>query len=168
MTKQYLELGKITNLHGIRGEVRAVSWGDNIESLLGYETVYVGKAHRPFTVEAARVHKNFALFKFAGIDTPEKAQMLKGEIIYMVREKMNPLPEGRYYIVDLIGVLAFLDNGEALGKVKDVITTGANDVFIIEGEEKEYLIPFIPSCVKDVDMENKKITIVPIEGLLDL
>ena len=165
---RYLQLGEIVNTHGVHGEVRALSWGDSVDELLSFPAFFVGKEKKEMKVEAARLHKNSALIKFVGIDAVEQAALLKKSILYMEREKMEPLPKGRFYIADLVGLYAYLENGEKLGRVKSVLPTGANDLFVIEGENKEYYVPFIESFVSQINMDEKKMVITPIEGLLSL
>lgn len=167
--KKYMEMGKIVNTHGIKGNVKAESWGDDIEELLDFDFFYVGSQKKIYQVEKAQMHGNAAMIKFVGVDDVEAAQSLKNQILYMDREALEPLKEGTYYTADLFGLKVFLENGALLGKVADVMKTGANDVLIVRNEgKKEVLIPFIHDCIKDVDFSNESILITPIEGLLDL
>lgn len=168
MDKQYLEMGRITNTHGIRGEVKAQSWGDYPEDLAEFEYFYVGKQMRRMEVEDARPHKNMVIIKFAGVDTCDQAEQLKNSILYLKREELGELEEGTYYIADLEGLTAQLEDGTILGKVKEVLQPGGNDVLVIKGENgKQHLVPFIQQFVPKVDLENGTCTITPIEGLLD-
>lgn len=168
MAENFMAVGKIAGVHGVKGEVRALSWGDEAGELLQFKNFYMGKNRTLVGVEGARAHGAFVLLKLEKIDTPEEAYKLKGEVLYKKREEMPVLPEGRYYVADLIGLTAYLPGGEELGRVADVTPTGANDVFVIAGEKKEYLIPFIPSCVGEIDLKAKRLTVLPMEGLLDL
>lgn len=168
MEKKYLEMGKITNTHGIRGEVTAQSWGDYEDDLVDFDYFYVGKNKTKMEVEHARPHKHVVLIKFKGVDDCNAAEALKNQLLYMDRDEMEELEDGCYYIADLEGITAYLEDGRVLGKVTQVMQTGANEVFVIKNESgKEYLVPFIQDCVKDVDIEQKRCTITPLEGLFD-
>ncbi len=168
MEKIYLEMGKITNTHGVRGEIRAQSWGDFSDDLVDFDYFYVGSEKKKLEVEYSKPHKELVIIKFVGVDTCEKGEALKNATLYMAKDEIEELDDGNYYIVDIIGITAFLEDGTTLGIVKDIIKTGANDVFVIECEgKKEVLIPFIESCVKEVDIKNKKCVITPLEGLLE-
>lgn len=167
MVKKYLEIGKIVGTHGIRGELRVEFWSDSAEFYSKFKKLYFNKGKEKITVKS-RPHKKIALTKIEGIDTINEADLLRGKILYVDRDEIE-LEENVYFIQDLIGLTIIdMNTKEVYGKIKDVIETGSNDVYIIKNEEeKEYLIPVIEEVVKKIDMENKEILIVPMEGIFE-
>lgn len=170
MLKPYLELGQIVSTHGIKGEVRVNPWCDSPEFACKFKTVYLdADGEKAVKVVASRPHGNVALMKLEGVDTVEQAAAMRNKIIYMARKDAK-LPEGSWFIADLIGCKAHDADDEAKiwGTVTDISQTGANDVWHITDESgKEYLIPAIPSVVIDTDLENEKVYIRPLKGIFD-
>lgn len=165
---RYLEIGKITSVHGIRGEVKVQPWCDEAEFLTEFDVLHY-KSGDPVDIEYARVHKNMVIMKILGCDTAEQAQKLRGRVLYMDRDDVE-LPEGSYFIQDLIGMTVKDDDtGGVYGTLIDVSQTGANDVYTVKSEEgKEYLIPAIPDVIMKNDLENNIMYIKPLDGLFDL
>jgi len=155
-----MEAGIIVNTHGLRGELKVVSWCDSPEVFEGFDYVYAGGVKR--TVSSARCHKSNIILKLEGIDDIERAQQLKNEIITVDREQLT-LREGSYFVVDLIGLDVF-ENTRRLGKVRDVLQTGANDVYVVRGE-REWLIPAISRVIKKIDIKAGRIDIELLDGL---
>ena len=168
MKKKYLEIGKIVNVHGLGGVVKVMPWCDSAAFLCEFETLYRGKDHIPMQIERASVQKNTALVKFAGVDTPEAANALRNTVLYMDREDVE-LDDDTYFIQDLQGMtVRDADSGKVYGKLKDVLQTGANDVYEVESPEgKMLLVPVIPDVVLKVDFEADAIEIRPLKGLFD-
>lgn len=166
MKKQFLECGKIVTTHGLRGEVKVLPWCDGPEALCPFATLYLDRGATPMPVEKVRAAKNMALVKFAGVDTPEAAQALRGKVLYLNRED-DTLEEGQYYLQDLIGLaVEDIDTGEVYGKLTDVSETGANNVYHIAFPDgRVQLIPAIPEVVVRVDIDAGKMLIRPLEGL---
>jgi len=170
MLKPYLELGQIVSTHGIKGEMRVNPWCDSPEFACVFKTVYLDdKGEKPVKVIASRPHGNIALMKLEGIDTVEQAAAMRNKIIYMARKDAK-LPEGSWFIADLIGCKAVDadDENKIWGILTDVSQTGANDVWHITDESgKEYLLPVIPPVVISTDVENEKVYIRPLKGIFD-
>nr|WP_263313517.1 ribosome maturation factor RimM [Mammaliicoccus sp. Marseille-Q6498] len=164
-----VEIGKIVNTHGIKGEVKVLSDSDFTEERFqpGQSIVVKHKNEElSFVIASYRMHKNFHLLTFEGIHNINDIEYLKGSKIF--QEQGNDsigLEENEFYYSDIIGCTVFVKD-EALGRVVEIIETGANDVWVVKGD-KEYLIPYIEDVVKQVDVENKTILIEPMEGLLD-
>lgn len=160
---ELIEVGQIVNTHGIRGEIKINPWTDDIYDLVDLEVFY-DKDGKAFDVENSRVHKNVLIVKFEQIKTMNDAEKLKGKTLFT--EKV-PLPEGRYYIKDLIGLSVFEEN-EELGKLTDVFNTGANDIYEVKTKDgKNIYLPVIDGVIGDVDLENKKMFVTIPAGLLD-
>lgn len=165
MEKELLA-AEIVNTHGIRGEIKAICHTDSPEFFFDIENISLKPSGKNFKIEGARVHKGSVLLKLSGIDTMDEAQGLIGNKIYVSREEAN-LPEGKFYIVDIIGLTVYAEDGEEIGKVTDVFPTGSNDVFEIKRKGmKNAYIPYIDDVVKEIDLD-KGITIHVMEGLLD-
>ena len=167
MKKQYLEAGKIVTTHGIRGEVKIMPYTDYPELLCDFDRLFIGKDHREIGVERSRVFQNTVIAKLEGIDTPEAAEKLRNKILYMHRDDLE-LDEDTYFIQDPIGMeVRDADSGIVYGNIADVMQTGANDVYVIQGGDREYLVPAIADVVISTDMDNDVMTIRPLDGLFD-
>lgn len=167
MKKQYLEAGKIVTTHGIKGEIKIMPYTDYPELLCEFDRLFLGKNHEEINVERSRVFKNMVIAKLEGYDTPEAAEKLRNKILYMHRDDLE-LDEDTYFIQDLIGIEVYdADSGFVYGKITDVMQTGANDVYVIQGNDREYLIPAIPEVVITTDIDENTMTIRPLEGLFE-
>ncbi len=160
MEKQFLKAGEIVSTHGIQGEVKILPWADSPEFLLKFKTFYL--SGKPVKVIASRVHKTCVLAKLEGIDTPEDAIRLRGEKILIDRENVK-LPEGTVFIADLLGCRVLDDDGNEIGKIKDVLTMPSSDVYVIEGEHK-YMIPSVKEFVKEINVDGGYVRVHLIEG----
>ena len=166
--KQFLEIGKIVAVQGLKGEVRVEAWCDSKEFLCEFDTLYFDKGAKEVEIQRAHPHKNIVLMKIKGVDTVEQAQLLRNKILYMDRNDVE-LEEGSFFVQDLIGLeVVDGDSGESYGKICDVTETGANDVYHIKDSDgKIRLIPAIPDVVLNTDIEAGKMTIHVLEGLFD-
>lgn len=166
--KQYLEIGKIVNVHGLRGDVKVVPWCDDPAFLCEFETLYLGKDYRPVEVTDARLQKNNVLLHLDGVETVEEAEKLRGSILYMDRDEVE-LEEGVYFIQDLIGLEVLdADTGKSYGTLTDVMQTGANDVYEVKAADgSAVLIPAIPDVIVETNIDAGVMTIRPLEGLFD-
>lgn len=169
MIKEYLEIGQIVSTHGVRGELRVNPWCDSPDFIKQFKTLYFDKkGERAVTVTACRPHGNIALVKLEGIDTVESASALRNKILYMKRSDAK-IAEGSYFIAELkdCTVVDFDDESRAYGILSDVSETGANDVWHITKDGREYLIPSIPDVVRSVDVVSGIIKITPLKGIFD-
>ncbi len=170
MIKPYLEIGKIVSTHGIKGEVRVQPWCDSPEFMKKFKTLYFdADGKKAVGVKSCRPHGNIVILMLDGVDTVEKAQTLRGKVLYMDRSKAN-LPKGEYFIQELIGcsVTDADDDSVKYGTITDVSKTGANDVWHITDEKgREYLIPAIKSVVIETNVELGQVKIRPLRGIFD-
>lgn len=163
-----IEIGKIVNIHGVHGEIKVLPYADSAAFLKNFKEVYIGSA--VYTVLSVKTAKGCAVLKLQGLDDPSAAEMLREKIV-AVKESDLPAPkEGTYYVKDLEGmeVYAHNENGEAelLGTLKEVIFTGANDVYSVINEKgKEYLIPAVKQFILKTDTKNKRMDITHIRGI---
>ena len=166
--EQFLQVGVISSTHGIRGEVKVFPTTDDPMRFKKLKKVFLdtGRERLELEVQSVRFFKQFAIVKFKGIDNINDIERYKGKGLFVPREDAVPLGEDEYYIADLIGMEVFTEDGH-FGVVKDVIETGANEVYIIESDEHgEVLIPAIRQCVLDVNVEEKKMKIRLMDGLI--
>lgn len=166
---KYLEIGQIVNTFGIKGMVKVKPFTDDIEQFEKLKKIYVKtkNSKKEYEIEQVKYHKNLVLIKFKGINKIEEAEILKGNYLIRDRENEEPLEEGTYYIVDLLGLEVFEEDGNLLGNVEDIYNTGSNDIYVVKNElGKQILLPAIADVIKKIDLENKKITVHLIKGLI--
>lgn len=161
MKQQYLEAGKITNTHGVRGEVRITPWADSAAFLRGFRTFYIDG--QPVRVLRSRVHKTQLIAQLEGYDDVNAAMTLKNKVIHIDRADAK-LPEGRYFQQDLLGMRVVSDTGEALGELADVLDLPQGSVFVVRGA-REILIPDVPEFLLNIDAERGEITVHLLEGM---
>lgn len=157
-----LEAGKICNVHGLKGVVKIQPWTDSPEAFTWLEALFIDGKN--YAVESASVQKNNVLVKLSGIDNVSDAEKLRDKLVYCEREAFGQLPQGTYFVTDLIGCEVFT-NGTSLGKVSDVVWAGGADVYEIKGETTIYL-PAIKENIKSIDIKNKIIEAKLPEGLI--
>ena len=167
-----LKVGKIVNTHSLKGEVKVISSTDFEEERFkkGSKLLITrgNQLIREVVVQSYRNHKNFLLVKFEGIDSVEEAEKLKNLQIKIDSTEVGELEENEFYFHQIIGCEVFDENDKNLGEIIDILTPGANDVWVIKGENgKEILIPYIEDVVKKIDITNKKVNIEVMEGLID-
>ncbi len=168
MIKKYLETGKIVGTHGIRGMVRVQAWSDSGEFLTEFKRFFLSPdGEKELKAQKIQPHGGVVLITFKGVDTVEQAESLRGKILYISRDDIS-LPDGRYFIDDLLGCEVFdADSGEKYGEISEVSQTGANDVWHIKSGDKEYLLPAIDEVIVTVDPENERLEIRPMKGIFD-
>ena len=163
-----LEVGKIINTHGLRGEVKVIPWTDTPDVFEDLETLYL-KNNDVLTISSVKYQKNNLIVKFKELGDINEAEKLKNQVLYAERRALGELPEGVYYIADLIGLSVRKETGEEVGKIKDVLQTGANDIYVVAREgAKDLLVPVIPNVVLSVDIDGGEVTVSLPDGLEDL
>lgn len=170
MDNKLLEIGKIVNTHGLRGEVKVVPWTDSAEDFEYIENVFlkIKSEYKPLTIENIKYQKSNLIVKFAEINDINEVLPYKGMTVYADRDELGELPEGVHYIVDLIGLSVVTESGEEIGTIADVFNTGASDIYDVKREgKKNLLLPVIDDVVKKVDIENGRVTVNIMEGLDD-
>ena len=165
MPEQYLEIGKITNTHGVMGEVRVQPWADSPDFLCKFKTLYVDKTHWPIKVERARVHKNMVILKLEGVTDVPSALSMRNAILYIDR-KDAALPEGSFFLADLMGLeVRDAQSGKVLGKIADIMNLPANNVYVVRGGEREILVPAVPQFIAETNVEGGYLRVNMMEGL---
>ena len=164
-----LQVGIISSTHGIRGEVKVFPTTDDVNRFKKLKEVLLdtGKETLPLTIEGVKFFKQFVILKFKGIDNINDIEKYKGRDLWIPREEAQELDEDEYYIADLLGMKVLLEDGSEFGTLKNVMETGANDVYIVDSvEHGEVLLPAIKECILDVDIETNTMTVHLMKGLL--
>ena len=162
-----IKIGKIVNTVGLKVEVKVYNYSDSIEIYETIESIYV--EDRLTVIENVRAQKNMVILKLEGADDRNAAEALRGKELYITEDDLPELPEGQYYVRDLIGMSVTEEDGNLLGHVTDVLQNTAQDIFEVESENgKKLLIPKVDQFVLDIDAEKREITVRLIEGMLDL
>lgn len=167
--EQLLQVGIISSTHGVRGEVKVFPTTDDVKRFKKLKEVllYTGKEHREMQIESVKFFKQFAIIKFKGYDNIDDIIKYKGMGLYVTRENAIRLGKDEYFIADLIGMQVENEDGSFRGVLKDVLETGANDVYIIQWQDREVMIPAIKECILSVDMEKNEMKVHLLDGLLD-
>lgn len=166
-----LRIGVITSTHGLRGEVKVFPTTDDAKRFEDCDEVILDTKKEKMTihVEKVRYFKNMVIVKFREFNDINEVETFRKCDILVTRENAVPLEEGEFFICDIIGAEVLEEDGTSIGTVKDVMETGANNVFVITTPEgKEVLFPSIPECIKKVDVENKQVVAHIMPGLMDL
>ena len=165
-----LQVGILSSTHGVRGEIKVFPTTDDVKRFKKNKEYILGtkNGNMDVRVESVKFFKQFVILKFEGIDTLDDILAYKGCSLYVNRAHAVKLQKDEYFIADLIGVEVFDEDDNYIGKLTDVLETGANDVYEITTEDdKVYLFPAIKECIKKVDMDHKKITAYVMPGLME-
>lgn len=169
MKKDYIETGKIVGTHGVRGGLRVQPWCDTPEFLCQFKNLFLKEqnGYKSIKVKSSKPHGNVVLMELDGVNSMDDAENLRGKVLFVERKALK-LEEGQYLISDLIDTDVFdADSDELIGKISDVSKTGANDVWHINRNGKEYLIPVIDEVVISVDIDENKVVIRPLKGIFE-
>ena len=158
---EFLDCGQIVNTHGIHGEVRIVPWADSPDFLRQFSTLYVDG--RALAVTASRVHKASDIARLRGVDTVEGAMALKGKTVQLCRADAK-LPEGAFFLADIIGLDVVDENGNKLGRLKEVLSPSVQQIYVVEGQ-REIMIPAVPEFILETNIEAGYIRVRLIEGM---
>ncbi|GAB6180608.1 ribosome maturation factor RimM [Desulfotomaculum defluvii] len=169
MSEDYIKVGEIVNTQGTKGEVRVIPATDFPERFVKNSKVSVllRGQRKDYTIERVWEHKQFIIIKFAEVPDMTAAEKLRGGLLQVTPEELVPLPEGQYYIFQIIGLKVFDEGQQELGTVTQVLQTGANDVYVVKKEDgQEILIPAIKSVVTNIDIIGGKIDVTLPDGLI--
>ncbi|MDO4545132.1 MAG: ribosome maturation factor RimM [Bacillota bacterium] len=162
-----IKIGKIVNAAGIKGEVKVYNYSDDIEAYLYTDTLLLEDT--PFKVESVRRQKNMIILKLEGIDDRNGAEAVKGRELFIMERDLPALPEGQFYVRDVLGMTVREEDGAVLGTISDVIQNTAQTLLEVEREDgKKVLIPKVDAFVLDIDDPKRQVTVRLIEGMLDL
>ena len=174
MTDDLFRVGVVCGTHGIKGDIKVLPTTEDPKRFLDLKDVLLGDDERQkslisVTVKGVRFFKNIVIVSLKEFNNINDVERFKGLGMYVTRENAIPLEEGEYYVKDMIGLKVVTDEGETLGTLKNIIETGANDVYQIAMEGgKDLLVPMIPDCSRGVDLEAGTLTVHLLKGLLEL
>lgn len=157
----FLECGKIVNTHGIRGEVKIIPWADSPEFLCGLPALYIDG--KPVRLRSARVHKGNVIALLEGVDDVNTAMLLKEKVVSMSRDDVE-LPEGSFYLADILGLKVIDESGRELGVLADILSPSLQQVYVVRGE-REIMIPVVPEFILETNVEGGYIRVRLIEGM---
>ena len=166
--QEYFEIGQIVNTFGIKGQVKVTPFTDDMERFEELKTIYVEKKKQlqEFEIEQVKYQKNLVILKLKNIEDMNTAEKLKGCYIKIQRKDARKLPEGTYFIADIIGSAVITDDGKTLGKVEDIYNTGSSDIYVVKDElGKQILLPAIKEVILSVDVEKQIVKVHLLEGL---
>jgi 16S rRNA processing protein RimM len=162
----YLVIGYLRRAHGVRGEIIMDLHTDFPERIKAGRKILVGENHQPFTLDTVREHNTGLLVSFRGVDTPEEVGKYRNQWVHVKATEVPPLPEGKHYQYELIDLDVVDENGTPLGKLVEILETGANDVYVVRDDSgKETLLPAIPSVILNLDMSQRTLRVHLLEGL---
>lgn len=166
---EYTIVGKIINTHGIKGEVKVYPMTDYLERFSELKKVYIGDKKEEVNLRSVKYHKGFPIIGFKEFDDINLILPFKDQYIFIDDKDRIVLPEDFYFIHDLINCTVYDMDNNMIGYISDVLQNMSNDVYVVkdENKDKEYLIPAVKEFVKTVDIQNKKIFIDPIEGMIE-
>lgn len=167
--QKYFEVGQIVNTFGVKGFLKVKPFTDDVERFEELKKVYICKKEKleEVEIEEVKYHKDMVLLKVKGIDDMNEAEKVKGLYLKIDRKNAKKLPKDTYFIADLLGLDVYSDEGKHLGKVDDIYPTGANDVYVIKDKMgKQLLLPGISDVIKEIDLENEKIIVHLLKGLI--
>lgn len=164
---RFLVIGQVRKPHGVRGELRVTPYTELPERFAWLKIVFIGDVDpRPIAVEGVRYHKDTILLKLAGYDNRDEAESLRGQWLQIPEEEAIPLAEGEYFLYQLQGLKVISDDGELLGELTGVIETKANNVFIIQGDAGEILLPDIEEVIQEIDFDQGFMRVHLLPGLM--
>ncbi len=162
----YLVIGFLRRPHGVRGELLMDLHTDFPDRIKPGRKIFIGTQYQAAAFSGIRTHGNSMLVKLRGYDTPESVGRFRNQWVYIKVKDALPLPEGRHYKYELIGLNVLDDNGNALGRLEEILETGANDVYVVRSDSgRETLLPAIPSVILNLDMEQRSMRVHLLEGL---
>ncbi len=162
----YLVIGFLRRPHGVKGEIVMDIHTDFPERIKDGKKILIGEKHQAHTLDTVRSRNDGLLISLQGVDTPEDAGKFRNQWVYVKASEVPPLPEGKHYKYELIGLDVVEDNGNALGKLAEILETGANDVYIVRDDAgKEILLPAIPAVILHLDMDQRILKVHLLEGL---
>lgn len=161
----HLVIGRVVGPRGVRGELRVDIETENPERFYGLRQVFLGEQRVPFAVRRARLHEGQALLQLEGIEDRDAAERWRGALVYVTIQEAIPLEENEYYYHQIRGLEVVTVEGEALGKVTEIIPTGANDVYVVQGTQGELLLPAIGDVIVEVNLKEGILRVKLLEGL---
>ena len=170
MTEEHLLIGKIIKPHGIKGQVKVLSFAESPDAFRNFGHLYLKEkrgSERRVNISSVIMAGGGVALGLEGIEDREAAEKLKDAELYITKDQLEKLPEGEYYRHELIGLDVFTTNGQPLGRITEVMPTGSNDVYVARQGKEEHLIPALSEVIEKIDLEKGEMIIEPLEGMFD-
>ena len=164
-------IGHVIRPHGIAGLLKIVSYAQSKETFFQAGSVFIDRDQNRFEemkVVDIKPHGSSYLLRVSDVNSIEQAKFFRGAKIYIRKDSLIKNDENEFFYYELLGINVYLISGQYLGVIKEIFPTGSNDVYVVEGQEKEFLIPAIHEVIKEINISKKRMVISPIKGLLDL
>lgn len=171
LNSKMITIGQITTAQGIQGEMRVIPLTDFPERFNQLTEVFIHMDNElvRHQVVSVRPHNQFILLKLQDIDDRDQALLYRNTLIQIPKSQLMPLPKGHYYLFQIVGLMVYLESGQYLGRVQDILRTGSNDVYqVVDDNHREFLVPALREVVAEINLEEQKMVIRPMPGLLEL
>lgn len=165
MPIDFLAVGRVLRPHGVRGELLLVSMTDFPEHLAEQKVIYLGEPPEPHPLAGVRLHRGQLILRLADCHDRPSADVYRDQLVRIEAQSAAPLPPGMYYHHQLVGLTVFTEEGEHLGELVEVLETGANDVYVVQGPQGELLLPVIADVIRSVDLKARRLTVHLLDGL---
>ena len=163
----YIRVGKILNTHGIKGDLKVLPLTNEPSRFEKLKTIFIDNENNKVEITKVWYNKGFVMLKLEGYNDINEVIKFKNCYILIDEKDALKLPENSFFISQIIGLRVFCSDGNELGEIVEVLQPGANDVYVVRGNNKEYLIPAVKEFVKEINLDNNKMIIEPIEGLIE-
>jgi 16S rRNA processing protein RimM len=165
MSTEFLAVGRVLRPHGVRGELLLASLTDFPEHLAEHKVIYLGEPPQPHPLAGVRIHRSQIILRLGDCHGREAADGFRDQLVRIEAKAAAPLPPGMYYHHQLVGLAVYTEVGEHLGELVEVLETGANDVYVVNGPQGELLLPVIADVIRGVDLVARRLTVHLIDGL---
>ncbi len=168
MEEDLFPIGRIVKLHGVKGKIKIHYFGEDAGRFQLYQKIFIEDGTgrpRSYEVLEATSQPSRLILRLKGVETPEEARALVGKEILIEKESLQDLPEGEYYWFEILGMEVETEDGRRLGRIKEILPTGANDVYVVQGKKREIFLPAIEGVIRSVDRSRKVIKVAWMEGL---
>ncbi len=165
MPTDLLAVGRVLRPHGVRGELLLESLTDFPEHLSEQKVIFLGDPPQPHPLAGVRLHRGQLILRLVDCGDRDAADAYRGQLVQIEAETAAPLPPGLYHYHQLIGLAVYTEEGEHLGQLVEILETGANDVYVVQGDKGEVLLPVIAEVIRDVDLENHRLTVHLLDGV---
>lgn len=164
---EFIKVGKFITTHGIKGELKLLPYNDDLSRYKDYYEIYVGDKYEKEIIKSVRFHKQSVLIKLNGYDDINEVLKLKGEDVYIHKDNLLELSKDEYFIKDLIGLEVYDLENNKVGILKEILKGLGNDIYVVKNKQKEFLIPGVKKFIKEINIDENKIIIAPIEGMIE-
>jgi 16S rRNA processing protein RimM len=168
MKRDLLSIGRVVKPHGVKGRVKVDYFGDDLSHFSVYREAFIKNRAgelRAYKILESVPQPPYLILRLKGIERREEADSLVGKEILVMRRSLPDLKEGEYYWFDILGMAVETEDGKRIGKIKEILPTGANDVYVVEGKRKEIFLPATEEVIQGIDIKNRRMRVMRMDGL---